>query len=150
MQAFSFALGVLSPPPVALLFTSYFSKGNSIGSFGNSHRKWDSVAGWLLTSLGVQTGGKCCCFPPDLCENSPQRGRCEAGCTAQRAFVHQVAFTRRLVMACHLGEGVTQRAELGSLHTRASHSGVSAQFSESRRSPKNDLSLPPPTAVLPQ
>lgn len=81
---------------------------------------------------------------------APREADVRLGAQPKGLFVHQVAFTRRLVMACHLGEGVTQRAELGSLHTRASHSGVSAQFSESRRSPKNDLSLPPPTAVLPQ
>lgn len=45
---------------------------------------------------------------------------------------------------------MTQGAGLGSVHTRGSYSGVSAQFSECRLSPKNDPSLPPPTAVLPQ
>lgn len=40
------------------------------------------------------------------------------GAQPKGLFVHQVAFTRRLVMACHLEWGVTQRAELGSLYTR--------------------------------
>lgn len=76
-----------------------------MGSFGNSHRKWDSVAGWLLTSLGVQTGGKCCCLPPDICENSPREADVKLGAQPKGLFVPQEAFTRRLVMACHPGLG---------------------------------------------
>lgn len=48
------------------------------------------------------------------------------------------------------GGRVTQGAELGSVRTRDSCSGVSTQFSECRLSPKSDHSLPPPTAALPQ
>lgn len=86
-----------------------------MGSFGNSHRKWDSVAGYSPAAESVLTGGKCRCLPPDLCENSPERGSHEGGCTAQRVFCPPSGFHEETghgvssgVCVC-VWRGVTQR-----------------------------------------
>lgn len=75
------------------------------------------------------------------------------GCTAQRAFYPPSGFHKETGHCEETGHcvpsggRVTQGAELGSVRTRDSYSGVSAQFSEGRLSPKSDHS---PTAALPQ
>lgn len=72
------------------------------------------------------------------------------GCTAQRVSYPPGGFHEETGHCVSSGGRVTQGAELGSVRTRDSYSGVSAQFSECRLSPKSDHSLPPPTAALPQ
>lgn len=97
---------------------------------------------------------------PDLCESSPQRDRRKAGWVhspkgfLSTKWLSQGDWSLRgdwsLQETGHCvpsGGRVTQGAELGSVRTRDSYSGVSAQFSEGRLSPKSDHS---PTAALPQ
>lgn len=73
-----------------------------------------------------------------------------AGARLQRTFYPPSGFHKETGHCVPSGGRVTQGAELGSVRTRDSYSGVSTQFSECRLSPKSDHSLPPPTAALPQ
>lgn len=63
----------------------FFSKGNIISSFRNTHRKWVSIC-WLLASDWALTGGEYGCSPPRFICTFPPEQRINSGCTDQRGF----------------------------------------------------------------